>query len=69
LIFTDDGWKVRKSIHWHTLATTNITLALVLITQGLIVNTSMAQAAYVEQGHQLSEYVEPPWKPIVKASP
>jgi hypothetical protein len=68
LIFTDEGWKVRKNIHWHTLASTNLTVVLVLITQGLTVNTSINEAAHVEQGHKLSEYEEPPWMPVVKVS-
>jgi hypothetical protein len=68
LIFTDEGWQIRKKIHWHTLVTTNLTVVLVLITQGLTVNTSIAEAAFVEQGNKLSEYKEADWYPVVKVS-
>ncbi|KAF7783906.1 hypothetical protein Agabi119p4_71 [Agaricus bisporus var. burnettii] len=68
LIFTDDGWRFRspKSIHWCILAITNTLVVLILIGQALNVNTSIAEADLVEQGHQLSEYEDPNWKPIVK---
>jgi hypothetical protein len=68
LIFTDDGWKIRKDIHWHMLAATNITLLLVLIILALTVNSSIAEAAFVEQGNKLSDYEEAPWKGIVQVS-
>lgn len=71
LIFTDDGWRFRsrRSIHWYTLATTNILVALVLTGQAVNVNTSIAEADFVEQGHKLGDYIDPPWKGIVKVSP
>ncbi|KAF7783903.1 hypothetical protein Agabi119p4_68 [Agaricus bisporus var. burnettii] len=70
LIFTDDGWRFRsrRSIHWYTLATTNILVALVLTGQAVNVNTSIAEAYFVEQGHKLGDYIDPPWKGIVKCT-
>ncbi|XP_006453894.1 hypothetical protein AGABI2DRAFT_175644 [Agaricus bisporus var. bisporus H97] len=68
MLFTDDGWKLRKDIHWHALATTNITFVLVVLTQGLIVSTSMRQAAAVEHGIELGQYKEPVWVPILKCT-
>jgi hypothetical protein len=69
LIFTDDGWKVRESIHWHVLVITNIAVVFAVMNQVLGIVAHMGQAAYVERGHQISEYVEPPWIAIVRVSP
>jgi hypothetical protein len=41
---------------------------LVMIGQALNVNTSIAEARFVEQGHELDDYSEPSWKSIVKVS-
>jgi hypothetical protein len=68
LIFADEGWKIRKNIHWHTLAATNITLLLVLIVLALAVNSSIAEAAFVEQENKLSEYEGDPWKGVAQVS-
>jgi hypothetical protein len=69
LIFADEGWKIRKKIHWHTFAATNITLVLVLIILALTVNSSIKEAAFVEQGNKLSDFADDPRKGIVQASP
>ncbi|XP_006453885.1 hypothetical protein AGABI2DRAFT_113642 [Agaricus bisporus var. bisporus H97] len=70
LLFTDDGWrfKSRKSIRWYILAATNIFMVLVLIGQAINVNTSIAEAAFVEQGHNLDDYRDPFWKGLVKCA-
>lgn len=69
LVFTDDGWKIRRNIHWYTLSITNITAVLVLIAQSVTLSTSMAEASYVEEGNQLADHEDPPWKAIVRVSP
>ncbi|KAF7783904.1 hypothetical protein Agabi119p4_69 [Agaricus bisporus var. burnettii] len=70
LIFTDDGWRFRsrRNIHWYTLATTNILVVLILIGQAVNVNTSIAEADFVEQGHKLGEYTDPFWKSMLKCT-
>ncbi|KAF7770717.1 hypothetical protein Agabi119p4_6691 [Agaricus bisporus var. burnettii] len=68
LVFTDDGWKIRRNIHWYTLSITNITAVLVLIAQSVTLSTSMAEASYVEEGNQLADHEDPPWKAIVRCT-
>ncbi|EKM84326.1 hypothetical protein AGABI1DRAFT_124647 [Agaricus bisporus var. burnettii JB137-S8] len=65
LIFTDEGWQIRKKIHWHSLAATNITLMLLLFVLALTVNTSIAEADFVEQGNKVEDYKAAPWRGIV----
>jgi hypothetical protein len=66
LFFTDEGWKFRKQIHWPLAVITNLLWALIVISLGTNVNSSIVQAAFVEGGHQLEDFASPNWDPIVE---
>jgi hypothetical protein len=67
LIFTDEGWMLKKSIHWFTLILTNVIAVLVSINQVMKVDVAIAEAEFVEQGHSPGKYVEHlPWRPIIE---
>jgi hypothetical protein len=68
LIIADEGWKLRKSIHWYTLAATNIIAVLVLLDEGVNISTPIEESGFVERGHKLEDYVEPPWRTIMRVS-
>jgi hypothetical protein len=64
----DEGWKFRKQIQWHMAVITNLTFALMVAGLGLSVHTSIATAAFLEegQGHRLEDFVGPVWDGLVK---
>lgn len=67
LIFTDEGWTLRKTIHWFTFLVTNIIAVFVSINQILKVDVAVAEGGFVEEGHSPAEYVETlHWRPILQ---
>jgi hypothetical protein len=67
LIFTDDGWMFRKTVHWFTFIVTTIIAVFVSVNQILKVDVASAEAKFVEQGHTAEEYVETlHWRPILQ---
>lgn len=69
LIFVDEGWKLRKNVHWFLVVITNLIFAGETAIVGVLVNGAFVEARFVEiQGHQLSEYTEAPWIAIAAVS-
>lgn len=68
LIFADEGWKLRRNVHWFMVIITNLIFAMETANIGVIANAAIAEARFVEQGHRLDEFVDPPWKAIVAVS-
>ncbi|KAF7784954.1 hypothetical protein Agabi119p4_1119 [Agaricus bisporus var. burnettii] len=66
LLFTDDGWNLKRNIQWFTFIITNAIAIPVSINQVMKVRISVADAQFVEQGHPPGEYVESHWMPILQ---
>jgi hypothetical protein len=68
LLFTNDRWMFKPTIHYFTLIITNAIRVLVVVNQVMKVDMSLAKAEFVEQGHPTEEYVELHWRSILQVS-
>lgn len=68
LLFTDEGWKLRKQHHWSMIIITNIIWALLLADCAVAVFVPMLQMSFIEAGNKPREWANPPWNAIVKVS-
>ncbi len=68
LIFTYDGWKLRRRIQWTMVVITNLIAALILVDAVLAVLIPMNQMTFVERGNKPEDWKDYPWDSIVKVS-
>jgi xanthine/uracil permease len=66
LFFMNEGWKFRKQIQWLMAIITNLVLALLIANLGLSVHTAIANAAFVEEGHQPEDFASSGWVDLAK---
>lgn len=65
LLFSDEGWKLKKRIHWLMVIMTNVLVVLIFVDTTFSVQIAMAQSAFVESGHTSEEWIDVPWHAIV----
>lgn len=68
LLFTSEGWKLRRRIHWMIVVVTNLIAALILIDAVLAVLIPMTQMTFVEEGNMPTAWTDFSWDPILKVS-
>lgn len=68
LLFEDEGWKVKKRIHWLMVTMTNSIATLILAFTVLSVRMPMTQMAFVAAGNEPEDWIDPPWDSTVKVS-
>ncbi|KAF9447168.1 hypothetical protein P691DRAFT_793765 [Macrolepiota fuliginosa MF-IS2] len=61
LFFADEGWKLRKNIHWFMAVMTNLLATLSLVNMTMILRDTISQSTFVEEGHRPEEYVFASW--------
>lgn len=64
LLFSDEGWKLKKRIYWLMVIIANTLTVLILTGTALNVRIPMNQSAFVEGGHTPEQWVDAPWSPI-----
>lgn len=68
LIFTDEGWKVRKNLNWLLIIIANFIGALSLVDVSVDVRVISLQMDFVDAGGKPLDWVTPPWNGIVRVS-
>lgn len=68
LIFTDEGWRIRRRVSWVMVAIVNLLGALSVVSVAVTTGILMSEAAFVEQGNRPEDYNDPPWDAIVKCT-
>ncbi|KAF9440496.1 hypothetical protein P691DRAFT_767684 [Macrolepiota fuliginosa MF-IS2] len=67
LFFADEGWKLRKNIHWFMAAMTNLLSAMSLINVALVLRDTIDQSTFVDNaGNTSAEWVPPDWDTTVE---
>ncbi len=68
LIFTDEGWKLRKQFDWLLLIITNILWAMSVADVAADMRIVTLQMDSIDDGHRPDEWVDPHWDGIVRVS-
>ncbi|KAF9449516.1 hypothetical protein P691DRAFT_667356 [Macrolepiota fuliginosa MF-IS2] len=68
LFFADEGWRLRKRIHWFMAIMTNLITVFISLDTALMVRGATAQSTFVDQGHRPEDYSAVPWDAIVRAT-
>jgi hypothetical protein len=66
LFFTDEGWKLKRQIHWPLAIVTNLIWAFTIAIVGLSLNGTIVPAIFVEVGHPIKEFVSPGWDSLLR---
>lgn len=66
LFFTDEGWRLRKRLHWLMIIIANVIWALSVADCVVAVLVPMSQMAFIEAGNKPKEWANPAWNAIVK---